>query len=297
MPPAPIALFAYNRPEHLRATLEALAADPLAASSDLHIFSDGARDEASVPKVAAVREIAKLAHGFRTVTVLERSANAGLVKAVTAGVSSLCDSHGRVIVLEDDLTTAPGFLSFMNEALEKYCDSPQVMQVSGYMYPVDAFKDNQAVFLPATSCWGWATWRRAWNVYDSTMRGMKALSTDPVRRRALNLDGAYDYWQMLLDHNQGRINSWGVVWHLSVFMQDGLTLYPPVSLVSNGGFDGSGTHGQASDLGQVWLAPAGTHFVLPDIVEADQMVYTAVKQLIRSSKKGWRHWLRNLLAA
>ena len=294
---APIALFAYNRPEHLRATLEALAADPLAASSDLHIFLDGARGEAAIPLVAAVRKIAKSARGFRAVEVLERTANAGLVEAITTGVSNLCAAHDRVIVLEDDLITAPGFLTFMNEALEKFRDNPQVMQISGYMYPVNPANYGQAMFLPATSCWGWATWLRAWNSYDPAMRGMSALSVDPVRRRALNLDGAYDYWQMLQDHHQGRINSWGVVWHLSVFMSGGLTLYPPVSLVSNCGFDGSGTHGQANDLGQVRLAAKDSHFVLPEIVETDQAVYAMVKQLIRSSKRGWRHWLKNLLAA
>ena len=294
---APIALFAYNRPEHLRATLNALAADPLAASSDLHIFSDGARGESVESLVGKVREIAKSAQGFRTVKVSENATNVGLVEAITMGVSNLCASYGRVIVLEDDLITAPGFLSFMNEALEKFRDNARVMQISGYMYPVNPANDGQAMFLPATSCWGWATWLRAWNSYDPAIRGMTALSIDPVRRRALNLDGAYDYWQMLQDHNQGRINSWGVVWHLSVFMSGGLTLYPPVSLVSNCGFDGSGTHGQANDLGQVRLAAKGSHFVLPEIVETDQEVYAMVKQLIRSSKRGWRHWLKKLLAA
>ena len=293
---APIALFSYNRPAHLRALLEALAADPLAANSDLHIYSDGPENEAVAPFVDAVREIAKSASGFRSVTVLESPVNLGLVKAITDGVSRLCRAHGRVIVLEDDLITAPDFLTFMNAALEKYRDCPQVMQISGYMYPVIPRQDGRATFLPATSCWGWATWLRAWDTYDQAMPGVKILASDSIRRRAFNLDGAYDYWQMLVDHQKGRIRSWGVVWHLSVFVRNGLTLYPPVSLVSNLGFDGSGTHGQANDLGQVRMELKSKGFAWPESIDTDQVTYNLVKKLIRSSKRGWRHWLKNLLA-
>lgn len=43
--PPPIVLFAYNRPWHLRQTLEALRRNHLAESSRLIVYSDGPRNE------------------------------------------------------------------------------------------------------------------------------------------------------------------------------------------------------------------------------------------------------------
>jgi len=294
---APIALFAYNRPDHIRATLAALAGNELASKSDLYVFSDGPKDARSEALVQQVRMRIRAASGFRSVTLVERPTNAGLVRAITEGVARMCADHGRVIVLEDDLVTAPQFLSFMNEALDRYAQEPRVMQVSGYMYPIARSGEERAVFLPATSCWGWGTWKRAWDAYDPTMAGLEGLEADPERRRAFDLDGAYDYFAMAEGHRDGLVNSWGVVWHLSVFAKGGLVLYPLQSLVSNLGFDGSGTHASTSDLGKVPLAANSARFALPAAVEVDQAVYADVKSTIRGARKGWKHWLRSLLSA
>lgn len=291
---APIALFAYNRPEHLQASLAALVSNPLAAESHLYLYSDGPKDDISVPLVESVRSIAQKVEGFRAVTVVEREGNIGLVASITGEVKRLCAEFGRVIVLEDDLITAPFFLAYMNEALARFENEAGVMQVSGYMYPIPARNGNRAIFLPATSCWGWGTWRRAWDSYDPTIRGFDELKADPVRRRAFNLDGHYDYVDLLSAHIAGRVNSWGAVWHLNVFLKGGLTVYPPVSLVSNIGFDGSGTHGQESELGKVDLSNAFKSVTWPARTEIDQAAYLDVKNIVRASKRGFRHWLRNL---
>ena len=41
----------------------------------------------------------------------------------------------------------------------------------------------------------------------------------------------------------GKLDSWAIRWYWSVFMENGIVLYPPESLVNNTGLDGSGTHG------------------------------------------------------
>ena len=291
---APIALFAYNRPEHLQASLDALSLNPLASKSRLYLYSDGPKRELDRSKVDMVRAVARRAKGFGEITLVERDSNLGLVASITGEVRNLCEQFGRVIVLEDDLIPAPQFLTFMNEALGRFEGESRVMQVSGYMYPVDGQEGNRVVLLPTTSCWGWGTWHRAWNAYDPDLTGLESLKANPERRRAFNLDGHYDYIKLLTDHVEGRVNSWGAVWNLNVFMRDGVTAYPPSSLISNIGFDGSGTHSQRSDLGRVDLKPIGETLVWPNAIEVDQPTYLAVKKLIRGSKRGLRHWLRNL---
>ena len=239
---APIALFVYNRPSHTQRTIDALRSHQLAPESDLIVFSDAAKDEAARPKVAAVREVISAIDGFKSVRVVLRDRNWGLAASVIDGVTELCRDFGKVIVLEDDLIVAPGFLRYMNQALDIYQDQSAVMQISGHMFPVEMKHETDAFFLPFTTSWGWATWQRAWEAFDEQARGYTRLKTDAALKKRFDLDGAYPYFHMLEAQLHGKIDSWAIRWYLSVFLMDGLTLYPRQTLVSNAGFDGSGTH-------------------------------------------------------
>src|ERR1700722_7276651 len=162
---APIALFAYNRLQHTRQTVDALRSNDLAANSDLHIYCDGARNATSIPAVRAVREFLRTVDGFRSVAIVERDSNLGLANSIITGVTEVCARHGRVIVMEDDLQTSPRFLQYMNGALDLYADVPRVGSIHGYWYPV-AQPCPKTFFLRGASCWGWATWSRAWNLFE-----------------------------------------------------------------------------------------------------------------------------------
>jgi hypothetical protein len=113
---APIALFVYCRPEHTRRTLEALARCPEWKSSQVVVYADGAKKPEFAAAVAetrrVVRELAPHA------TVIEQPANRGLARSIIAGTTELCERFGRVIVVEDDLEVAPGFLTFLNAGLD-----------------------------------------------------------------------------------------------------------------------------------------------------------------------------------
>jgi len=252
---APIALFAYNRPVHVRRTMESLLANELAAASDLYIFSDGPKSPAQEPAVADVRRYAGGVSGFRSVTVVERATNLGLANSIIDGTTRLTKEFGRVIVVEDDLVVSPRFLEYMNRALERYQDDDSAMQVSGYMFPIDIGAKADASFMPFTTSWGWATWERAWQYFDPEMREFEALSSNRQLRDRFNLGGAYDYFGMLERQRGGSIDSWAIRWYLSVFMRDGLTLYPARTLVRNIGFDGSGTHCADADFEQASMQP------------------------------------------
>ena len=126
MTPAPVVLFAFNRPDALRDSLSALSANDLASETPLFIRLDGPRNEADREKVAAVRQVALEAHGFRSVDVVWSEKNQGLAPSVISGVSQVLDSFENVIVLEDDLVTHAGFLLYKNKALEVFRDKADV---------------------------------------------------------------------------------------------------------------------------------------------------------------------------
>ena len=251
---APVALFVYNRPWHTRQTIEALRRNHVATQSDLIVFSDGPRDAAAALAVSEVREYARSVTGFRSLRILEREANLGLAESIIGGVTAVCAEFGRVIVLEDDLITAPYFLQFMNEALRMYENDVMVGSVHGYWYPVDR-EIPETFFLRGASCWGWATWSRAWQSFEPDGRKLLAQLRQRNLTDAFDLDGAIAYTRMLEKQIAGKIDSWAIRWHASMFLAGRLQLSPGRSLVSNIGFDGSGTHCAESAAYGVEISP------------------------------------------
>ena len=245
---APVALFVYNRPDHTRQTVEALEANTLAGETPLHVFSDAPKNAAASQAVGEVRGYIRTISGFKSVTIVERETNFGLARSIIDGVTSLCAEHGRVIVVEDDLVTSPHFLTYMNDGLTRYEYEDRVMQIAGYMFPVSLKVDEDALFLPFTSSWGWATWERAWRNFDASGSGHRRLVEDQILRQAFDLNGKYGYFQMLESQLRGETDSWAIRWYLSVFLMNGLTMYPKKTLVRNCGFDGSGVNCVASRI-------------------------------------------------
>lgn len=251
---APILLFAYNRPRHLQRTVEALAQNPLAQDSELFVFADGARTEDDREDVDLVRSYIHTIEGFKTVHRVERDRNYGLAANIIDGVTRVVNEYGRVIVLEDDLVTAPGFLQFMNDALDTYADEPRVGHIQAYDFTQNS-RLPETFLIKFTGSWGWATWQRAWQHFNPD--GQYLL--DELRRRHLthrfDFNGKYGFTRMLRRQVEGKNNSWAIRWNASLFLQDILSLNVGRSLVQNEGFDGSGTHCGADHLYQAKLYP------------------------------------------
>lgn len=239
---APVALFAYCRPAHVARTLDALARNPEASSTDLIAFVDGPRSPEQEPLVAQVREACTAARGFGSVTVHARPTNLGLATSVVQGVSAVLREHPSVIVLEDDLEVSPAFLAYMNDGLEQFASDDAVVSVHGYVYPLRR-PVPEAFFIRGADCWGWATWRRGWQVYRDDARELLDELQARGLERAFDFDGAFPYTAMLRAQAGGAIDSWAIRWYASAFLANKLTLYPGRSLVRNIGQDGSGTHG------------------------------------------------------
>jgi hypothetical protein len=243
---APISLFVYNRLEHTRRTVDALRANTHAAESDLYVFADAARDEKDAASVTAVREFVRSITGFKSLKVIERDGNLGLAASIIGGVSEVLRSHDRIIVMEDDLVTSPFFLRYMNEALDYYETDDRVASIHGYVYPT-ALPLPETFFLRGADCWGWATWRRGWTLFnpDGSVLLSELQATNSTRE--FDFDGAFQYTGMLRDQIAGANNSWAIRWYASAFLRNKLTLYPGRSLVINIGTDASGTHCGSTD--------------------------------------------------
>jgi hypothetical protein len=243
---APIILFTYNRPAHTLQTLEALRNNHLSTDSELFIFSDGYKNESDKNDVQEVRKIIAEIDGFKRIYILENQNNIGLAQNVINGVMQVVNEYGKVIVLEDDLVTSPYFLTFMNEALNKFANEEQIGHVQGYCFPLPNLPD--AFLIKWTGSWGWATWQRAWQKFNPD--GQMLL--DELKQRKLtktfDFNGNYPFTRMLQRQIRGENNSWAIRWNASLFLNDMLSVNAGKSLVKNIGFDGSGVHSGKKDI-------------------------------------------------
>ena len=243
---SPVVLFVYNRPLHTEQTIEALKRNIFADQSDLYIFSDGPKLETDNKQIAEVRKYIKQIRGFKSIHIIEQDNNMGLANSVISGVTSVINSYGKVIVLEDDLVTSPYFLKYMNEALEFYKNESQVFSISGYNHPPNLMKFpenylNDIYFNYRNSSWGWGTWKDRWEKVDWEVADFNDFIKDRRAQNDFNRGGE-DLTPMLKAQVEGKIDSWAIRWSYSHFCNNGLSVCPVFSYVNNIGMDASGTH-------------------------------------------------------
>jgi hypothetical protein len=242
---APIVIFAYNRPKHLKVTIDYLKKNELASESNLYIYSDAAKSSEDLEKVTEVRNYFKTINGFKSLKVIEREKNWGLSKSIIEGVTTIVNQYGKVIVLEDDLVTSPYFLNFMNDGLETYENDSKVCQIMGYSF-IERYKDKfnleDTYFVKGSSCLGWATWRNSWRSLNIDSHELIAVIEKNNLQKSFNRNNSYNYMEMLKQQARGEVDSWAIRWYASSFINNLYTLYPLKSLAFHTGNDGDGTN-------------------------------------------------------
>ena len=256
MTPAPILLFVYNRPEHVRQCIASLQANELATQSPLFIYSDAAKTLESREGVEQTRRFIRDIDGFASVTIIEREQNWGLARSIIDGVTTQVNRFGRVIVMEDDLIAAPYFLQFMNDALETYKDEPRVGHIQGCDFTQDTSLPD-TFLIKWTGSWGWATWDRAWKLFNPNGKELLQQLEERNLTHRFDFNNTYGYTRMLRRQIEGKNNSWAIRWNASLFLTDILSLNAGRSLIQNNGFDGSGTNCGGGGLynSTLWLNP------------------------------------------
>ena len=307
---APIIVFAYDRPEHLKRTVEALANNVFASESELYIYCDGPkltsermneltneRVKESNVRVEQTQSLAKQyaidapkEGKFKAVHVVCAKANKGLANSIIGGVSEVIAKHGRVIVLEDDLLTSPYFLKYMNTALDKYESYPSVFTISANRPPVNKmqipadYEYDVFVSLRPFST-GWATWKEKWEKIDWSLDYLDEFLKHPQQIKSFHLGGD-DLTTMLLLQRNHRIDSWAIRYSFQLFYHHAVAILPCVPYVDNIGFDGTGTHSWDDETdfrNDVAAAPENPR--MPDVIYEDERIINAFYSYYSSRKR------------
>jgi hypothetical protein len=281
---APVVLFTYNRPDHTRLTVDALKANIGAGNTELHVYSDGPKNDRQIEPVRQVRSYLRGIDGFKSVILIERERNFGLAASVIAGVTDLLCDHPAVIVMEDDLVTAPSFLPFMNAALTIYADKPHIFSVTGYNYPlpIPASYPEDAYLSYRSSSWGWGTWPDRWAKVDWEVRDFDKLLQDRAEQRRF-ARGGDDLLPMLRMQMNGELDSWSIRFDYAHCKHDALCLHPVRSRLRNIGFDGSGVHCSVSNEFDSELDDGTRAFTLRPDLQIDPEILRIFDQRFRSA--------------
>ena len=238
---SPIVIFTYNRLDHLDTLINSLEQNELFKKSKILVFSDGPKKELDIEKIEKIRIYLKKKLISNNSEIIERSNNFGLSKNVITGINQTFNDYDQVIILEDDLEVSPFFLNYMNDALNLYANSENVASISGYMYPINSKSfSNDYFFLKLVESWGWGTWRRAWNNFETDSVKLKNEIDERKLVDEFNFSSGISYYKMLNDNINGANDSWAIRWYASIFLKNMNTLFPSKSFVKNIGIDNSG---------------------------------------------------------
>ena len=253
---APIVLFTYCRLANTKETVEHLLKNEEAKDSELIIYSDAPKNERAEEGVKKTREFIHSISGFKAIKIIEREKNMGLANSIVDGVTSVVNQYGRVIVLEDDLSVSPYFLKYMNEGLDRYENRDDIVSIHGYIYPVKA-KLPETILIKGADCWGWATWKRGWDIFSFDAKSLYEQIKKAHRAKEFDFNYTYPYMDMLRRQINGSAGSWAVCWYASAFLKNKYTVYPGQSLVQVNDLEGIGsTHGATPLYYRVDVKPA-----------------------------------------
>ncbi len=239
---APVLLLGFNRMATLERVIARLAA---CRPPRMYVAADGPRDHARFPndenQCRHVRDMLTALPWSCTVKTRFLPANQGLGQAVSGALSWFFEHEPYGIILEDDCLPAPDFLPFCSELLERYADHPRVMSIRGSRFarPGDRADPSYSA-VRVFDCHGWASWRRAWQLYRFDISDWRQRATHPPLQPLGRVSSKY--WSRRFDEiaRESPPRNWARQFHLAHFLADGLSLVPRVNLISHiGGGDGA----------------------------------------------------------
>ncbi|WP_300056770.1 hypothetical protein [Sulfitobacter sp.] len=267
---APVSITVYDRVDHLKKTIEALKLNPESPDTVLYIFSDAARP-GHEDKIEKVRAYIRGIDGFAEVRTHFQDRNSYFRNIEEAREIPLRE-FGRLIRMEDDIVVSPHFLTYMNDALDRYCDDARVFSISGYA-PALPDQASQAAFLSKDfSAWGYATWadRELTSCLNRRDYYTAFQSNPAAKRAALRLHPTMLATVRLIERGRANPNDYKASAHQ--FLSGTYSLKPPKSLVRNIGFDGSGMAGSGARSTRFDTEYAVERPHLPDKLAYDETI-------------------------
>lgn len=244
---APVVIPTLNRHVHFRRLIESLAKCTHADKTEIVIGLDYPPSEKYVEGYEKIKDYIPSITGFKKVTVFTTDYNLGQGKNNRRCYDYVYQHYETCIISEDDNEMSPCFLDYINKALTKYKDNPDVIAICGYNYPVEVGEYDENIFaFQNFSAWGVGVWKNKVSFPDDFQAYCKNILKSPrllykiYKKDRRMISGVIQSVATGAKHGD-------CMWTLKCILEDKYCLYPTVTLVKNWGFDGTGLHcGRAS---------------------------------------------------
>lgn len=239
----PVAFFIFNRVDTAERVFSLIRE---ARPARLLVIADGPRADHpdDIERCGAARSIIERVDWNCEVTTNFASANLGCKRRMASGLDWVFSLTDEAIILEHDTLPHPSFFRFCQELLARYRDDKRVMSISGCNFQFGQERTAYSYYFSrCVHCWGWATWRRAWQYYDVNMTLWPEIAQDGWLTSLLGSGLAHQYWSKVFDvTHRGYVDTWDYQWVFNCWSQNGMTILPHVNLVANIGFGDGATH-------------------------------------------------------
>jgi hypothetical protein len=227
----------FNRPDTTQKVFELIRK---AKPPQLLVVADGHRPQRAgeAALCSATREIIEQVDWQCEVLKNYSDTNLGCARGVASGLDWAFNKVEKAIILEDDCLPHPSFFRFCEELLDRYQDDERIMSIAGTNFQFGRQRSEYSYYYSGFhDCWGWATWRRAWQYFDFDLKLWPQLKEENFLKDKLSHHRAVKYWNDIFKKtSEGEINSWFYRWLFACWNQSGLSIMPEVNLVSNIGF-------------------------------------------------------------
>jgi hypothetical protein len=297
----PILFIVFNRLETTKLVFQEIRkAKPVR----LYISSDGPRSykKGETLKVNLIRQfILENIDWQCEVKKLFRDDNLGCQFAVTSAISWFFDQEEQGIILEDDCLPSQSFFWYCETMLNQFRFDNRISSISGNLREVNSVPGNNDIYKSSFfNMWGWATWRRQWQLYDSDVfKKVSASDFDQVLTFTTK-PKVLRYWKRIffkmLSYEKNTI--WDYQMFYICFINKQFTIYPKFNLVKNIGFGDDATHtfdkfSLASNIDLIDFIPCNLDLKFDQLINIDEVFYDEyscknfLEKLIRKIRKNY----------
>lgn len=238
----PVALFLFNRPWHTAKVFERIAA---IRPTRLFLVADGPRSDEEREKCAEARSVVEHVDWPCQVHREYSDMNLGIGKRAPSGLDRVFEQVDHAIILEDDCLPDLSFFTYCGALLHRYATDDRIMTISGETYWSGTPDWNYSYhFSNYALMWGWATWRRAWKLFDWDLRTWPDIKASRAWETFWGSNLEKEYWAPVLDSimKGGLAECHDYRWLYTCWSENGLTIHPAKNLVSNIGFGLEASH-------------------------------------------------------
>lgn len=240
----PVSFHIFNRPEQTwRVFNELKKIQP----ARLFITADGPRAERpdDIEKCARTRAIIDHIDWECDLTTFFSETNQGSFKSTSSGITRVFEQVENAIILEDDCVPHATFFRFCQEMLDHYRDEDRVALIAGNNFLPDSHtQDYSYYFSRYTHMWGWATWKRTWDMIDFSMSNWPAFRDRDGLGQYFERSHEKIYWHDIMQGMYEKRTGlhWDYLLILAMFINNSLVAKSSANLISNTGYDDDATH-------------------------------------------------------